>query len=171
MFMMHLVVRDYRRLWAYTYGSKIFSIQGPHPHGMLKTWSEVDHSRIDQWKKGNTGLPIVDACMRELSATGFMSNRGRQIVANYLVNTLGIDWRYGAYFFEEALVDHDVHSNYGAWAYIAGVGPHSNYQPMNLLKQSLQFDSEGLFIRKWIPELGKLSHPHIHAPWTQPSDC
>jgi deoxyribodipyrimidine photo-lyase len=80
-----------------------------------------DIQLLEMWKEGRTGMPLVDANMRELSSTGFMSNRGRQNVASYLVLDLGVDWRLGASWFEYHLIDHDVTSNFGNWISAAGV--------------------------------------------------
>lgn len=77
---------------------------------------KTDQQIINRWKHGFTGMPYIDALMREMNATGFMSNRGRLAVSCYLTQDLGQDWRYGAHYFEEKLIDHDVHSNYGNWA-------------------------------------------------------
>jgi deoxyribodipyrimidine photo-lyase len=80
----------------------------------------MDMQLLEVWKEGCTGMPLVDANMRELSSTGFMSNRGRQNVASYLVLDLGVDWRLGASWFEYHLIDHDVTSNFGNWVSAAG---------------------------------------------------
>jgi len=82
-----------------------------------------DLDLIDRWRRGMTGMPLVDANMRELALTGWMSNRGRQVVAAYLALDLKQDWRFGAHYFEEMLIDHDVRSNYGGWSACAGLGP------------------------------------------------
>ena len=78
--------------------------------------------RFAKWCKGETPFPLVNACMHQLNATGYMSNRGRQIVASCLVNELALDWRFGAAYFQQQLIDYDVASNWGNWQYIAGVG-------------------------------------------------
>lgn len=103
-----------------------------------------------RWCSGTTDYPLVNALMRQLVATGWMSNRGRQVAASALINELGIDWRYGAAFFEKHLIDYDVASNYGNWQYIAGVGadPRGG-RHFNLETQTAQYDPEGVFIRKW----------------------
>lgn len=103
-----------------------------------------------RWCSGSTDYPLVNALMRQLVATGWMSNRGRQIAASALINELGIDWRYGAAFFEKHLIDYDVASNYGNWQYIAGVGadPRGG-RHFNLLKQTAEHDPEGVFVKKW----------------------
>ena len=82
---------------------------------------------------GETGHPFVDANMRELKLTGFMSNRGRQNVASFFTKDLGCDWRIGAEYFESALIDYDVSTNWGNWNYVAGVGPDPRYLPFSLL--------------------------------------
>ena len=103
-----------------------------------------------RWCTGDTDHPLVNALMRQLVQTGWMSNRGRQIAASCLVNELGLDWRYGAAFFEMHLVDYDVASNYGNWQYIAGVGcdPRGG-RHFNLEKQAEIFDPNGEFNRAW----------------------
>ncbi|KAA1191843.1 DASH family cryptochrome [Pseudohalioglobus sediminis] len=103
-----------------------------------------------RWCSGSTDFPLVNALMRQLVATGWMSNRGRQIAASCLVNELDIDWRYGAAFFEKHLLDFDVASNYGNWQYLAGVGadPRGG-RHFNLAKQASEYDPEGHFVEKW----------------------
>ncbi|WP_086479948.1 DASH family cryptochrome [Oceanospirillum sanctuarii] len=106
--------------------------------------------RFKSWCEGNTAYPLVNACMKQLKATGMLSNRGRQIVASALVNELQLDWRYGAAWFEHQLIDYDPGSNYGNWQYIAGVGadPRGG-RHFNLEKQASEFDPQGDFIRRW----------------------
>lgn len=103
-----------------------------------------------RWCAGDTDAPLVNAIMRQLVATGWASNRGRQIAASYLVNELKLDWRYGAALFEKHLIDYDVASNYGNWQYIAGVGadPRGG-RHFNLDKQAREHDPEGVFTAKW----------------------
>lgn len=106
---------------------------------------------LDKWIAGKTGEPFIDANMIELKLTGFMSNRGRQNVASYLCNDLKIDWRYGAAYFEQQLIDYDVCSNWGNWAYLAGVGndPRTN-RYFNIAKQAAAYDPDGDFQRLWL---------------------
>jgi deoxyribodipyrimidine photo-lyase len=106
---------------------------------------------LDKWIAGQTGEPFIDANMLELKLTGFMSNRGRQNVASYLCNDLKIDWRYGAAYFEQQLIDYDVCSNWGNWAYLAGIGndPRSN-RYFNIAKQAATYDAEGLYQNLWL---------------------
>ncbi|KAA8678465.1 DASH family cryptochrome [Vibrio gigantis] len=122
-------------------------------------------SSFARWKSGNTNYPIVDACMRQLNATGYMSNRGRQLVASCLIHELGIDWRHGAAYFESQLIDYDVASNWGNWAYIAGAlnsqaaqsankqnaanQSQSKSRHFDLVKQTEMYDPEHAFINKW----------------------
>ena len=100
-------------------------------------------------------MPYIDAHMRELKATGYMSLRGRVVVASYLVVDLQQDWRIGAHIFEELLIDHDVHLNYGNWNIRAGVGPNK-LEHKNVFQQSQMYDPTGEFIRIWVPELRKV---------------
>ena len=104
-----------------------------------------------RWCEGKTGYPIVDACMRQLAETGYMSNRGRQLVASCFVHELQQDWRYGAAWFEHQLIDYDVGSNWGNWLYLAGVGSDPRgHRQFNLQKQTEIYDSEGQFRNKWL---------------------
>lgn len=140
-------------------------IRPPGYNGFTRWGQDLD--LIHRWKTGQTGMPIVDAFMRELNATGFMSNRGRQVVAAYLALDLQQDWRFGAYHFEEYLIDHDVHSNYGGWNSVAGVGP-GKVNHFNMLMQSKNYDKKGDFIRMWVPELARVPNNYIHDPWNMP---
>lgn len=106
-------------------------------------------------------MPLIDALMRELKTTGYMSNRGRQIVASYLTLDLKQDWRYGVAWFEETLIDHDASSNYGSWHASAGLGP-GKVLNFNILLQSAKFDMNGKFIKKWVPELINVPEKKIH---------
>lgn len=106
--------------------------------------------RFAKWCAGNTPYPIVNACMKQLNATGFMSNRGRQLVASCLVHELGLDWRYGAAYFEQQLIDFDVASNYGNWQYLAGTGADPRgHRKFDLQKQTQIYDPQGVFISAW----------------------
>ena len=115
---------------------------------------EETNKLFNKWKYGKTGYPYIDANMLELRKTGFMSNRGRQMVASFLIKDLKIDWRRGAEYFESMLIDHDVASNYGNWNYAAGIGadPREN-RYFNVYKQAYTYDRSCKFILNWIPEL------------------
>jgi deoxyribodipyrimidine photo-lyase len=157
-----LTCRDWWRLFAAKHGSRIFQLGGPAGLSKLR-WSG-DAELWRRWSTGTTGLPLVDANMRELLATGWMSNRGRQNVASYLALDLGLDWRRGADLFEHALLDYDVASNWGNWVAAAGLtGGRVNH--FNIAKQSKDYDPEGDYIRTWLPELARVPASRIHQPW------
>ena len=119
------------------------------------------------WCEGRTGYPIVDAAQRELLATGFMHNRARMISASFLTKDLGIDWRLGERFFARHLLDYDLSSNNGGWQWCASTGCDAQpyFRIFNPVSQSQKFDSEGAYIRRWVPELAALPEKTIHAPW------
>ena len=123
-------------------------------HSGLKTMAVPKHfhqARFDAWIEGRTGYEIVDACMRQLSQTGYMSNRGRQLVASCFIHELELDWRYGAAYFETQLIDYDVASNWGNWQYLAGVGADTNpSRQFNLEKQTAMYDPHRVFIAHWL---------------------
>lgn len=106
--------------------------------------------RFRSWCEGSTPYPLVNACMKELNHTGFLSNRGRQIAASALVNELAVSWHYGAAYFESQLIDYDPGSNYGNWQYIAGVGadPRGG-RHFNIERQRKQFDPDNRYIQHW----------------------
>lgn len=142
-----LLWREYFQWYAKRHGAKLFhagGIQGKPRQGSFYA------ERFKKWCSGNTPYPIVNACMKQLNETGFMSNRGRQLAASCLIYDLGLDWRYGAAYFESQLVDYDVCSNWGNWQYIAGVGadPRGG-RHFNLEQQTRSYDPEQRFIRKW----------------------
>ncbi|KAL0033876.1 hypothetical protein WJX77_008773 [Trebouxia sp. C0004] len=156
-----LLWRDYFRFFTQKHGNKLFAEYGIT--GKKLRWNE-DPQAFQRWKDGQTGLPLVDANMRELKQTGFMSNRGRQNVASYLVLDMGVDWRKGADWFETVLQDYDVCSNWGNWVAAAGLtGGRINH--FNITKQSKDYDLEGEYAKTWIPELKNVSSKRIHEPW------
>ena len=144
-----LLWRDYFRWVACKYGDRIFYKSGIK--GKSKLSSNRNKSKFESWRLGETAEPFVNANMKELLLTGFMSNRGRQNVASYLVKDLGIDWRLGAAWFESQLLDYDPCSNYGNWIYIAGVGndPREN-RYFNIAKQASMYDADGDYQRLWL---------------------
>jgi len=159
-----LIWRDYFKFVGLKYGNRLFHSGGIS--GDKVQW-KVDMNLFNAWKDGRTGVPYVDANMRELKATGFMSNRGRQNVASFLVKDLHLDWRLGAEWFESMLLDHDVTSNYGNWLYSAGIGndPREN-RKFNVVKQGLDYDAEGNYVRMWVPELKEVKTGNVHFVWT-----
>lgn len=142
-----LLWRDFFHLTMRETGNRLFCSNGLRDG--QKTW-ERNQVAIDSWIAGQTGEPFVDAFMREIRATGWMSNRGRQITASYLIHELGQDWRIGAAYFESQLIDYDVASNYGNWAYIAGVGNATRTPRFNPEFQQQKYDPTGAFIRRWM---------------------
>ena len=158
-----LLWRDYFAFIVRKHGAAVFRRGGLR--GLELPWS-TDQARFDAWREGRTGYPIIDACMRELAATGFLSNRGRQNVASFLTKNLGIDWRMGAEWFESLLLDYDPCSNYGNWNYTAGVGNDARgFRWFNTTKQARDYDRRGDFVRHWLPELRDVPGDHIHEPW------
>ncbi|WP_432355625.1 cryptochrome/photolyase family protein [Sporosarcina sp. A2] len=134
-------------------------------------WRE-DPEGLLAWKEGRTGFPLVDAGMRELWSTGTIHNRVRMVVASFLIKHLLIDWRIGAEWFRETLVDYDVANNTLGWQWVAGSGfdaaPY--FRIFNPTAQSKKFDADGTYIRKWVPELATLPKPFIHEPHLAPED-
>ncbi len=122
---------------------------------------------FEKWKAGETGVPIVDAAMRQLKSIGWMHNRARMIVASFLVKDLLIDWRWGEAWFMENLLDGDLAANNGGWQWTAGTGTDAApyFRIFNPVLQSVKFDPHGNYIRKWIPELKELDEKEIHMPW------
>lgn len=142
-----LLWREYFHWIAHKFKRDLFQFSGQRVHGPLTCFLP---ERFKKWTQGNTPYPLVNACMKQLNATGFMSNRGRQIVASCLVNELGCDWRFGAAYFQQQLIDHDVASNWGNWQYIAGVGVNPRgVSHFNIEKQTQLYDPDGEFIAKW----------------------
>jgi len=117
-----------------------------------------------KWCDGQTGFPVVDACMRQLNTTGYMHNRGRMIVANFLVKTLLLDWHLGETYFAQNLTDYDPASNNGNWQGISGTGVDMKpyYRDMNPWIQSIKFDHRAEFIKRWVPELTEVDAGDIH---------
>lgn len=125
---------------------------------------KTNAAALKAWKEGRTGFPVVDACMRQLNNTGYMHNRGRMIVANFLVKTLLIDWRLGEQYFAQKLTDYDPASNNGNWQGISGTGVDMKpyFRDMNPWIQSAKFDNDALFIKRWVPELTDVLPKDIH---------
>jgi deoxyribodipyrimidine photo-lyase len=129
------------------------------------SWHTDAHA-LERWKEGETGIPIVDAGMRQLQAEGWMHNRARMVTASFLTRNLGIDWREGYRHFDSLLLDGDVANDGGNWQWVAGTG--NNTRPnrvMNPLRQAQRFDKPGEYVRRYVPELAGLDAAAIHTPW------
>ncbi len=158
-----LLWRDYFRFICAKHGDTVFQVGGLQSR--IIPWRQ-DQTDFRQWQAGQTGFPLVDANMRELATTGFMSNRGRQNVASFLTKNLGIDWRWGAAYFEPMLIDYDVCSNWGNWNYAAGVGNDARgFRFFNITKQAQNYDPQGEYVKHWCPELANVPAAKIHTPW------
>ena len=173
-----LLWRDYMRLCTRKFGFKMFDVNGiqPSAKGTYKSGTNNDVPPSKQWRyidketngsdpaktletfcrfrSGRTGVGLIDASNRELFLTGYTSNRARQNVASFLTSHLNIDWRIGAEWYEMMLTDYDVSSNWGNWQYVAGVGNDPRQgRVFNPVKQALDYDPQGEYIKAWVPEL------------------
>lgn len=130
-----------------------------------------DETLFQAWCAGKTGYPLVDAAMRQLNSSGFMHNRLRMVAASFLVKDLLIDWRWGERYFAEKLIDFDLSANNGGWQWAASTGCDAQpwFRIFNPITQSERFDTNGKFIRKYVPELLHCSDKEIHAPWLMPT--
>ncbi len=142
-----LLWREYFQWLAIEQGVTLYAFKGNAKSAPLTSHYA---GRFMKWVKGETPFPLVNACMKQLKETGYLSNRGRQIVASCLVNELSVDWRFGAAYFQQQLIDFDVASNWGNWQYIAGVGadPRGG-RHFNIEKQTEMYDPNGEYIRRW----------------------
>jgi len=152
-----VVWRDYFKYSAVRHGDKIFSKGGIKNRSV--EWA-YDKDLFDRWRFGKTGIPFVDAHMRQLNQTGFMSNRGRVNCASFLTRDYKIDWRWGAAWFETQLLDYDVCSNWMNWNTQA-----TEIYYTNPVHQGLKYDKKGEFVKTWLPELENVDGPIVQAPW------
>lgn len=144
-----LIWRDYFRFMLKKHQHAFFRIEGFK--GKVTEIKKIDKKVLKNWMEGKTGNDFIDANMRELKLTGFMSNRGRQNVASYFCHEMQFDWRIGAAYFEEQLIDYDVSSNWGNWAYIAGVGNDPKEKRVfNIEKQAKEYDSSEAYRKFWL---------------------
>lgn len=127
---------------------------------------EHDPRVIDAWRTGQTGYPVVDAAMHQLTTSGWMHNRARMIAASFLTKHLGVDWRVGEQHFMEHLIDGDPASNNGGWQWAASTGTDAQpwFRIFNPTLQAIRHDPDGAYVRRWVPELAGLSREVIHAP-------
>jgi deoxyribodipyrimidine photo-lyase len=145
-----LLWRDFFRYVSLKFGRRLFLKNGLKDEERRFYFNK---NKFEHWRTGNTGKPFVDANMRELLHSGYMSNRGRQNVASYLVHDMGLDWRAGAAWFESQLIDYDPSSNYGNWLYVSGLGndPRPN-RKFNVQRQANMYDPEGKYVETWLNE-------------------
>ena len=134
-------------------------------------WRESTRD-LKRWQRGRTGIPIVDAGMRELWQTGYMHNRVRMLTASFLVKNLLIHWHRGAEWFWDTLVDADLANNTAGWQWVAGCGADAApyFRIFNPVVQGRKFDPEGAYVRRYVPELARLPNRYIHAPWEAPAE-
>ena len=135
-------------------------------------WSDQSPDLIRAWQRGQTGIPIIDAGMRELWQTGWMHNRVRMIVGSFLVKNMLIPWQQGEAWFWDTLVDADLANNAASWQWIAGCGADAApyFRVFNPILQSQKFDPQGVYIRRYVPEVSRLDDANIHCPWLVPGD-
>ncbi|KAK0382431.1 DASH family cryptochrome [Colletotrichum limetticola] len=184
-----LLWRDYMRLCTKKFRGQLFRVTGFKADKTPK-WKSADPKHVvsddnlgaspdeiqktlNRFLEGNTGMGLIDASQRELYHTGYTSNRARQNVASFLTKHLGIDWRYGAEWYEYLLVDYDVSSNWSNWQYVAGVGndPRGDNRIFNPVKQAFDYDKDGEYVKAWVVEtrkVGKLEN--VFQLWTTPAD-
>ena len=151
--------REFFHLVALAKGDAIYALGGINQADL--SWDD-DPDIFQRWTVGQTGWPFIDAHMRELAATGYMTFRGRQNVACFFARDLEQDWRIGARYFEQQLVDHEPCSNMGNWQRSAGVSPSPLNHRFSIRRQSMRYDREARYIRQWVPELKHLPPPTIH---------
>lgn len=142
-----LIWRDYFKYISLKHNNKIFKIGGILERDY--DWDE-SYSTFQKWRDGDTAEPFVNANMVELKQTGWMSNRGRQNVASFFAKDLRMDWRMGAAYFESMLIDYDVHSNYGNWMYVSGVGNDPRDRKFDIQWQAQRYDSNYKFQNLWL---------------------
>ncbi|BBP46787.1 deoxyribodipyrimidine photo-lyase [Thiosulfatimonas sediminis] len=165
-----LLWREFARLlmWFFPYTEKT-----PFQEKFNAMPWQSDAEFIRAWQQGQTGIPIIDAGMRQLWETGYMHNRVRMVVASLLTKDLNQSWLHGLQWFADTLVDADPANNTMGWQWVAGCGVDAApyYRLFNPLRQSERFDAEGDYIRQWVPEIKALSKKAIHAPWLHQAEC
>ncbi|MFF7446311.1 MULTISPECIES: FAD-binding domain-containing protein [unclassified Streptomyces] len=163
-FVRQLAWRDFhRQVLAAGPGAATADYRTKRDHWRTEQSAAAD---IEAWKEGRTGYPVVDAAMRQLRHEGWMHNRGRLLTASFLAKTLYVDWRVGARYFLELLVDGDVANNQLNWQWVAGTGTDSRpNRVLNPVTQAKRYDPDGAYVRRWVPELAGLRAPAVHEPW------
>lgn len=133
-------------------------------------WQRKNARALDRWRRGRTGIPIVDAGMRELWSTGYMHNRVRMLAASFLTKNLRQHWSHGARWFWDTLVDADLANNSQGWQWTAGCGVDAApyFRIFNPVTQGEKFDPRGVYVRRWVAELADAPDALVHRPWTDP---
>ncbi len=163
------------RVWTRELAWRDFWAQLLHEHPRLATeglrplpirW-RIDDAGFRRWQEGSTGVPLVDAGMRELRATGFMHNRVRMVTASFLTRHLLLDWRLGEAHFMAALMDGQLSQNGGNWQWVSGVGADAQpfHRIFSPLRQGERFDPDGAYVKRWVPELARVPAKLVHQPW------
>lgn len=166
--------------WRDFYGQILYHYPRVLGHALQSKYDKIkwhhNEKWLNAWKKGNTGIPIVDASQRQLLQTGWTHNRGRMISSSILTKILLIDWKEGEKFYAQHLVDYDVANNNGGWTWSAGVGVDAQpwFRYFNPYTQSKDHDSKCEYIKRWIPELKDIPNEDIHnwdTAWEKHKDC
>jgi deoxyribodipyrimidine photo-lyase len=161
-------------IWREFYVQILYHFPFARRHSFQERYRQIRWVNNEQefaaWCNGQTGVPVVDAAMRQLVETGWMHNRARMLAASYLVKDLLIDWRWGERWFMQHLIDGDPASNNGGWQWTAGTGTDAApyFRIFNPVTQSLKFDPQGRYIRRWVPELANVPDEYVHQPWKMP---
>ena len=159
----------------FSYSQLYFNPQLPQENLQTKfdrfPWKN-DEGKLSAWQKGLTGIPMVDAGMRELWQTGYMHNRVRMITGSFLVKNLLLHWHYGRDWFWDCLVDADLANNSAGWQWIAGCGADAApyFRNFNPITQGQKFDPEGKYVRRFVPELANLPTKYLFNPWEAPTE-
>merc|ERR1712151_431948 len=170
-----LMWREFHRLNAIKCHRRLYWLQGPGRQNMVWRADTGGALIAERWKSGQTGIPYIDASMRELNETGWIAYKSRKTVATFLAHDLWIDWRVGAFHFEEMLLDYDVAMNYGNWVFCVRCdkeyyGQRWQTYSHDVLKECLSTeavnDPEAHYIRRWVPELRQVPPAKAHIPWT-----
>jgi deoxyribodipyrimidine photo-lyase len=165
-FVRQLCWRDF--YYQVTYAFPKISAEAYRSAGDIE-W-RYDSDALQHWQDGLTGVPVVDAGMRQLRAEGWMHNRARLITAAFLTKHLGLDWRPGVQWFFRWLVDGDVANNSGNWQWVAGTGNDTKpYRRFNPIRQAERFDPDGVYVRRYVPELKSVEGRAVHQPWRLPA--
>jgi deoxyribodipyrimidine photo-lyase len=154
--LLDLLWRDYFRFMFKKHGQKFIAAKNSEDEALLQAVHQDEF--FEDWKNGETGVPLVDAIMHELNATGYINNFSRQVVATFLINELKIDWTKGAAYFEEKLIDYSPASNWGNWAFIAGVNDARESRYVIAAKPAIELETKSDFIGTWLPSLKDIDY-------------